>query len=643
MTKENPAHSSRPFLFAIAAGMGYLASITPLLGQNQDGTWNSLTSGNWGDNTKWSSGVANGAGQTAFFNNLDITSNVTVTLDTPRTIGSLVLQDTGTTNTQIYTIAGAGSNILTLGGAATITSSSGSVTSPTAAHTVMAAIAGSAGLIKSGTGALSLNAINTYSGTTRIDNGQLNWNNNSSFGTSSININTVATTSNGLFFNQVSGSVTLANTVTGTGRLTKTGGATLILTADNSHALTRLQNGTLEGSDSTVYSGDADLNNPFGAALDLAATGVTLNLRANGQNDNSSQTLRFNTPTAMPSGSTGSNYNINVDRQAGTGSNKTLSLGSLSTLNGTFNVTGGNSYSLEFTNVTLAGGTAGSTTLNPTSANVKISGNITTAGSSSKTLVLDGTSTGNSIAGVISNQSGTFLTSVTKSNSSTWTLSGANTYTGATTVNGGKLVVNGSLASGSTVLIGTAGTLGGSGTINGPATVNGRLAPGNSPGVQSFGGSLTLNSTAKLEWELISNTGTGAGGTRGSDFDGINVAGALTIDVGSTADLVFNGAGSAVDFNSSFWDTSRNWIVFAGASDPLTSGAIFGTINPSVDAFGNPFSVTGGTLTFTESGNDILLNYVAVPEPRPLVLLGFAGFLFFQRMRRGITFRKMLQ
>ena len=78
---------------------------------------------------------------------------------------------------------------------------------------------------------------------------------------------------------------------------------------------------------------------------------------------------------------------------------------------------------------------------------------------------LGGTTSDNRIAGVISN--GVATMTLTKSNSSIWTLSGNSTYTGGTTINGGTLLVNNTSGSGTgsgSVTV-NGGTLGGTGTI----------------------------------------------------------------------------------------------------------------------------------------------------------------------------------
>ncbi len=103
------------------------------------------------------------------------------------------------------------------------------------------------------------------------------------------------------------------------------------------------------------------------------------------------------------------------------------------------NVTSG-AATLAFQGVSLSAGAAGTTTLNPTTAAISITGGVSSSSNFAKTLNLDGTNASNAISGNISN--GTNVVSLTKTNSSTWTLSGANTYTGTTGVNGGSLVLD---------------------------------------------------------------------------------------------------------------------------------------------------------------------------------------------------------
>jgi autotransporter-associated beta strand protein len=76
------------------------------------GNWTSNASGNWGNSANWQSNViADGAGNTAHFDVTNISSDVTVNLDTSRTIGNLYIGDTDATNH--YTISPLSGSTLT--------------------------------------------------------------------------------------------------------------------------------------------------------------------------------------------------------------------------------------------------------------------------------------------------------------------------------------------------------------------------------------------------------------------------------------------------------------------------------------------------------------------------------------------------
>jgi fibronectin-binding autotransporter adhesin len=184
----------------------------------------------------------------------------------------------------------------------------------------------------------------------------------------------------------------------------------------------------------------------------------------------------------------GNNNTANGGNSAGTTTGSTIQLGNMSfsetsgsTAGLKLDVTGANGYRLELNtvNITLQAAQSGNLNimLNPTTAPLTVTGNVqqqSGAASGNVNLQLDGTATNNLIAGNILNSAdGTpRALTLTKQNTSTWTLSGANTYTGPTLITGGKLIVNGSLAAAS-VVTNSAGLLGGTGTVNGAVTLSG--------------------------------------------------------------------------------------------------------------------------------------------------------------------------
>ena len=269
-------------------------------------------------------------------------------------------------------------------------------------------------------------------------------------------------------------------------------------------------------------------------------------------------------------------------------------------------------------------------------------------------LALGGANTdANAISGVISdnNTAGGGTVSLTKSGSGRWILSGDNTYTGATTVSGGTLLVStgGSIAQSSltTVTTGTTltangtvgavavnlgGTLNGAGTV-GTTTVAGTLNPGNSPGVLNVNGNLTMASGGNMVWELFANTATQ---TTPAVFDQVVVNGDLAFASGSGITLNFGTTpSSTVSWSNSFWSSSQSFLIYdvAGSTTGFTNLSLLNT--SFTDATGAALDLLKGRFSLGQSGNDVFLNYTAIPEPSAGALLGFGlGGLVLTRLLR---------
>jgi autotransporter-associated beta strand protein len=268
-------------------------------------------------------------------------------------------------------------------------------------------------------------------------------------------------------------------------------------------------------------------------------------------------------------------------------------------------------------------------------ANTRVDANVfATTGNSYTTLTVNSTAgTTSTFDGQLRNgASGNYLNLV-KAGTGTQVLGGSNSYTGTTTVSAGSLVLaaGGSVgsssfldvASGATLdvsavsggfVVGTNQTLQGRGSVVGNATINGALQPGNSPGLLSFSNNLTLGSTAVTTMEI-----DGAG-TRGSDFDAVNVVGLLTYDGALSLSL-----GTTFGFGSYSFDLFD----FGSTSGSFDTVDLVGNYSGSLTNTGGVWgltSVTGSltnTWTFTESSG--VLGLEVVPEPSTYALLTLAA------------------
>jgi len=198
--------------------------------------------------------------------------------------------------------------------------------------------------------------------------------------------------------------------------------------------------------------------------------------------------------------------------------------------------------------------------------------------------------------------------SLTKVGPGTLTIAGSSTYTGATTIEAGTLILDGSITSAVRV---NGGILAGAGTVR-AVTVNsgGTLSPGNSPGILSVLGNLTLSLGSTY---LVDLNGTAVG----TQYDQASVTGTIIIE---------------------------DAILSLRIGGPLLAGDQFTILNnDGTDAVTGHFSglpkggtFTAGSQTFTISyqgsdGNDVVLTTV-VPEPATWVLLSGGIALIVRRL-----------
>jgi fibronectin-binding autotransporter adhesin len=414
------------------------------------------------------------------------------------------------------------------------------------------------------------------------------------------------------------GNWTISGNMSNTGGLTVNGGGALTLSGTN------------------TYSGNTNFSGIYAqltfAGSQAASPNTTLFMNTNASS--MSSVVKFLDDTGNVNGGTatfggtyriqsnntsanantffvGNNNTANGGTSSGTTTGSSLAIGTMNWNTvanntpqvGNIFIQGVNGYRLQINNVVMfngAGHTAGNinnTNFYPTSANVTL-GTVTMATGNAvngviPTLVLDGTSSDNRITGAISNASdvGTSLrpVNVTKSSTSTWNLSGANTYTGATSVTGGLLrftgdssAANGNVTVSGGALGGNAGSLGGAVTVSSTGGIN--LADGSV-------GSLTLGSTLGI---------TGAAGVNNLIFDLGNTSGTSdSILVAGTTSVTTTGA-AVINLNQlggSAGRTATTYTLIGGAG--VLDGTNFAKFSLATTA------AYGQTFALTNTGNDL--------------------------------------
>jgi fibronectin-binding autotransporter adhesin len=526
------------------------------------------------------------------------------------------------TNTTFSTLASEKSlvfsgNALLSGGTRTLTGSAGSTVA--GIWTEFAGGLGEAstglGLIKAGAGTIVLSGASTYTGPTSVTAGRLLitqvaglYNGQTNLWTdTNINVATGATLAlgvgptgasfnaahldallslgsvsggfqNGSFvaLDTTAGDFTYAGTIADTNGganvlgFIKTGANRLALAGPNTYTgLTLLGGGTLVAQHPSAFG-------PAGKAIYFVtnSAGTTSGAISSGN-------LELATDSTVNayslSGSSSFATSVTLSRLTG-GPAFTQVLGDLRLGNNTFSFNKGTNItsgvpSISFSLVSLTGGAAGTATLNPTDVTVALVGPVNIGGNSfPKTLALDGNTVGNAISGDVTD--GLNVVSLTKSGTSTWSLSGNNAYTGVTTVSAGTLVLSGTnLGTGATAIVGGTLQAGTDGSLNPNSAVtltdaaaavldlNGKSGTiGSLAGGGAVGGNVTLGSGTLSVGALNSSTAyagaiTGTGGLTKVGTGTLTLSAAQTYTgptLVSAGTLVVNGplASPQVDVNA---------------------------------------------------------------------------------------------
>jgi autotransporter-associated beta strand protein len=322
-------------------------------------------------------------------------------------------------------------------------------------------ISGAGALIKKGGGTVTiLGSSNTYSGGTKVNDGQLTVNTiNGSLGTGDITLgngNTTGTIRWGDSF--LGSSETSSKTITlpGTG-----GGGAFYIKGTNALTLT----GAIDtGSDTTPRTLALGGNGIPATGYSMTLSGVisgNAKIRINGSGARSTllgnENNSFTGGVTLDGNTSGVSYKTYVSKIGSAGANSPL--GTYGTINFGTNNAGSAFNFLIWTSsvdettdkvINLAGTTSGGLMANKGTAKLKFTSNLTATGLGSKTLYIDEDSVNatTEIAGSIPDSDGPngLTTSINKNGLGTLTLSGANTFTGNTTIKGGTLEVKNSSA-----------------------------------------------------------------------------------------------------------------------------------------------------------------------------------------------------
>ncbi|HSI14555.1 MAG TPA: autotransporter-associated beta strand repeat-containing protein, partial [Chthoniobacter sp.] len=474
-------------------------------------------------------------------------------------------------------------------------------------------------LTKVGTGTLTLNAVNTYTGATNVVAGTLVLGvNNAISAVSALTINPGATLGLGGSSYSIGslagdGDLDLGDSAFATGGDNTSTVFNGTLSGSSGGVLTKVGTGTLTLTGTNTYIGGTNLNGGFLQLGSAAAIGTTGTISFGG---GGLQFSAANTSDYSPRFSTAANQAYCFDTN---GQDVTIP-GMLSSSGGSLTKYGSGTLTLTATNTydagtTFAGGllslggvgTIGTTgtltfsggTLQLTASDSSdYSARFSTAANQAYSLDTNGQNVG--FVSVLASAGGT----LTKLGAGTLTLNAANTYTGATIVSGGTLLpaVSNAIPTGSDVTVNAGATLSLTGSTvigslagDGSVTIgNSTLTTGGNNSSTLFSGTISDSGSGILVKSgngtfTLSGTNTYAGGTR---LTGGVLSLGSTDAIGSSGLIFFNGG------NLQF--TAANTTDYSGRFSTAASQAFNIDTNGQDVTFSANINSPSGT--FTKSG-----------------------------------------
>lgn len=591
-----------------------------------NGTWDTNSTANWWDgstNVVWP--ALGGTDDDAVFG--DTAGTVTIS-------GGVTANDL-TFNTTGYTVT---ASTLTLNGTTpTITAGSG------ISATINSQVSGSAGLLKSGTGTLTLGSANNYTGGTVISQGTLISGNATALSTGAITLGDGSTGANNvkLQFNANVNAGTIGNiTVANTG---SSGTATLGINTD-------IQVKTdLALSRDTVFASTGGTPNNQVFKGTISGTGAGSGNNSITVNSGAGNWLTQYVPTGTSNSYSGNLYIDTGNLQIGSYDGAGVSLANQNkAIPDTASVTIDSGSTLRFV------WTSGAEAIDGLNGGGTIDRN--TGDSQGNVNFTVGTSNGSgSFSGAITSQ-----INLIKAGSGTQTLSGGNSYGGSTAVQNGVLALttgSNRLPTGTTVTLGNSTDSGkltlGSGGTAASQTVAGLLTSGTGTANAVVGGStatsiLTINNTGSHTFAgtlggagtnennlaliksgagtlILTGTNTFTGNTAGPDYTGVRITGGTV----STDNVALNNNPSGIGGGSASLGLSGGTFKYTGAGGTLERRIELGTAAGSaIDASGTGALVwnntggfggagVGGARTLTLKGTSTSLNTMGVVIANP--------------------------